>query len=109
MARTSIPYLDRKDAIRSELIRLAENGKTIFYGELGSVVGIPVRGPWKPILDQIGREETARGLPDITFLVINKQTGLPGQIGFKPAKPPTADQRKTADETLAAVFGHYRR
>ena len=69
---------------------------------------MPARGPWKPVLDEIAREETASGRPDITFLVINKQTGFPGQIGFKPAKPPTREQRQIADDAIAKVFAYYR-
>ena len=60
------------------------------------------------MLDDIAREETAAGRPDITFLVINKQTGFPGEIGFRPAKPPTREQRKPADDVIEKVFAHYR-
>ena len=102
-----IPYLGRKAAILTVLLRRAQQGSTIFYGELGKEVGIPARGPWKAILDEIAREETAAGRPDITFLVINRQTGLPGQIGFKPAKPPTSEQRRTADDVIQKVFAHH--
>lgn len=104
-----IPYLSRKPAIAAALLRCAQQGQTIFYGELGNQVGIPARGPWKAILDEIAREETSVGRPDITFLVINRQTGLPGQIGFKPAKPPTPEQRRMADAVLQNVFAYHRR
>jgi hypothetical protein len=103
-----IPYLHRKGAIIAALTEYARQRKTIFYRDLGQQVDIPARGPWKPILDEIAREETASGRPDITFLVINKQTGFPGQIGFKPAKPPTREQRQIADSTIANVFAYYR-
>jgi hypothetical protein len=103
----AIPYIDSKEDIRARLIDLARNRRTIFYSDLGSEVGIPARGPWKPILDEIAREETLNGRPDLTFLVINKQTGLPGQIQFEPAKPPTSDQRAFADQTLRAIFAFY--
>jgi hypothetical protein len=106
--QTKIPYLDRKAEIITTLSQRAKSGRTIFYGELGEEVGIPPRGPWKPILDEIAREETARGRPDITFLVINKQTGLPGQIGFRPARPPTLDQRRMADDVIQKVFAYHR-
>lgn len=102
-----IPYIDRKEAIRDVLMDRARSGKTITYGGLGKIVGIPARGPWKPILDHIGREGRAKGEPDITFLVINTTYKLPGQIGFKEAKPPTAAQRledrKRDEKSVCAV------
>jgi len=107
MASAVTRYGDRKEAIRAELIRRAKQTCTIYYSELGELVGIPAQGPWKPVLDEIGREERSNGRPDITFLVINKQTGLPGQIGFKPAKPPTLEQRRTADSEIQSVFDYY--
>jgi hypothetical protein len=103
-----IPYLDRKSAIIAALSQCARQRRTIFYGELGQQVDVPARGPWKAVLDEIAREETANGRPDITFLVINKQTGFPGQIGFKPAKPPTREQRKIADDAIEKAFAYYR-
>jgi hypothetical protein len=102
-----IPYIDRKAEIVAALLRCAQQGRTIFYGDLGEQVGIPARGPWKAILDEIAREETAAGRPDISFLVISRQTGLPGQIGFKPAKPPTSEQRRMADDAVQKVFAHH--
>jgi hypothetical protein len=72
-----IVHGDRKDAIRAELLLRASEGRTIFYEELGRMLAIPTRGPWKPVLDEISREETGKGLPDITFLVISKRTGTP--------------------------------
>lgn len=108
MTRKKIAHGDRMDAIRARLLQLAREGRTIFYGELGAAVGIPARGPWKPVLDEIARLETTDRRPDITFLVINKQTGLPGQIRFRPAKPPTPDQRRIADAEIQRVYAYYR-
>jgi hypothetical protein len=62
MAANRVPYADRKEAIRAELKRLAAARETIFYSDLGQKLGIPARGPWKPILDEIASEER----PDIT-------------------------------------------
>jgi hypothetical protein len=104
-----IPYLERKDRIIGVLRECSRQRRTIFYGELGRKVDVPARGPWKAVLDEIAREETANGRPDITYLVINKQTGFPGQIGFKPAKPPTPEQRKIADDEIEKVYAYYRR
>ena len=101
-----IPYAARKDEIHAVLLQRAKAGLTISYSELGQLLGIPVRGPWKPILDGISREE--RGRPDLTYLVISRTTGLPGQIEFELAKPPTPAQRRKASEVQDAVFRHYR-
>ncbi|RWQ12712.1 hypothetical protein [Mesorhizobium sp.] len=102
-----VTYLWQKDAIVRVLHDRAKQRRTIFYSELGATLGIPAQGPWKPILDEISREETAAGRPDITYLVVSKTTNLPGQIGFTAAKPPSADQTKRALETIEAVFEHY--
>jgi hypothetical protein len=76
------------------LLCRAKAGLTIYYSELGEQLGIPARGPWKPILDDVGLEERGNGRPDITYLVIARASGLPGQIEFELAKPPTQAQRK---------------
>ena len=100
----SIPYIAKKDAICLVLLERARMGRTIYYSELGRLVGIPAQGPWKPILDLIGHEYE----PDITYLVINKQFRVPGQIGFTPAKPPTEEQKRRAREVIKAVFAKYK-
>jgi hypothetical protein len=107
MPGSKIPYAAQKESIRSELVRLAKAGRTITYGELGQILGIPARGPWKPVLDEISREETARQRPDITYLVVAKTSGLPGQIKFEAAKPPTLEQRAIADQIIRNVFDWY--
>lgn len=50
-----VPFADRKDAIRAELIRRATRGLMITYAELSRAVGIPDMGYWKPVLDEISR------------------------------------------------------
>ena len=70
-------YGDRKEKIRTVLLQRASEGRTILYSELGSLVGIPPTGPWKPVLDEISREETGKRLPEITYLVLSKKTKLP--------------------------------
>jgi hypothetical protein len=99
---------DRKRRIRVTLLNRAMKKQTIFYGDLAPLVGMAAQGPWKAILDEIALEETSQGRPDFTYLVINKQSGLPGQIGFEPAKPPTAAQRKQADNEIQKVFDYYK-
>lgn len=106
MAR-GIRYLDRKDRIISELLKVAREGTMISYKDFGPRVGIPPQGPWRPVLDVISREQTARGLPDITFLLKNQRTRLPGQIGFMNAAKPTPRQRELAKQKLREVFDTY--
>ena len=105
----SIPYIDKKALIRSELLKCAKAKKmrVLTYAEFGERVGIPTRGPWKPILDLIAREETDQGLPDITFLIVTKRTGYPGQIGFKRADPPTPSQKGIALKEIQKVIDRY--
>jgi hypothetical protein len=90
------------------LTKYAMERKTIHYGDLGKAVGMPAQGPWKPILDELAKEERSQGRPDFTYLVVSKQTGLPGQIGFEPARPPTCDQRRMPDQEIHRVFDYYR-
>lgn len=104
-----IPYIEKKALIRAELVKCATAKPMEFptYGTFGPRVGIPARGPWKRILDHIAEEETARGLPDITFLVVNKATGYPGQIGFTTAKPPSPVQKAKAKAEVQKIIAKY--
>ena len=98
---------NRKRLIRIALLKCAFEQRTIYYSDLAPLVAMSAQGPWKPILDEIALEEASQGRPDFTYLVINKQSGLPGQIAFEPAKPPSPAQRKKADEEIAKVFFYY--
>lgn len=102
-----IPHLDKKLLIRDALLNCARAGRTCYYKELGERVGIRARGPWKGVLDAISKDETDEGRPDITFVVINKKTELPGQIGFKPAEKPSPEQIELARLGLQKVFAKY--
>ncbi|RUZ81265.1 hypothetical protein EN943_01315 [Mesorhizobium sp. M7A.F.Ca.US.006.01.1.1] len=97
-----VRYADRKEAIKAVLRYCAMQGQTVRYGVLGRAVGIPAQGPWKPILNEISREEK----PDLTFLVVNTD-GLSSQIDYELANPPTDKQRKDAERAMRAVFAHY--
>src|SRR6476620_4860500 len=57
---------------------------------------MPVQGPWKSVLDAISREETNQGLPDITFVLVNKSTGYPSQIAFSQSRNPTSEQKESS-------------
>lgn len=104
-----VKYLDRKEAVTAELLRCAKSGETITYGELGQRVGIPRQGPWKPLLDIISDEQAARGLPDVTFLIINKGTRYPGQIGRVVARKPSDEQKALAKRKLDEIREAYRK
>jgi hypothetical protein len=103
-----IKFAGRKDEIRAELLRLAMEGRTTTFSELGKKLGIPTQGPWKPILDEIRREEIGQGLPDLTLLVIAKQYGVPGQIAFQLSRFPEKEQREAAREMIEKVLSYYR-
>jgi hypothetical protein len=53
MKAPAIPYIDQKEEIRSAIEQCARAGRTIHYSELGRLLDISERGPWKPILDLI--------------------------------------------------------
>jgi hypothetical protein len=102
-----VPYAERKEEIRAILKDRARAARTIYYSELGELLGIPARGPWKAILDEISLEEGGSGRPDLTYLVVARTSGLPGQIEFEAARPPTPAQRKRAGEVQEEVFRFY--
>ena len=66
-------------------------------------------GLGKPILDKISKEETDAGRPDVTFMVVSAKNGLPAQIDFRPANPPSSDQKEQAKTVIEEVFQYYGR
>ena len=63
--------------IRDFLIYCARRESTITYGELGVNVGRTVRGPWIADLCAITDYEAMCGRPDLTLVVVSKETGFP--------------------------------
>ena len=65
--------------IREVLICCAQNRRTITYGDLADKFGSGRRpqGPWKDDLDAIKRYEEANSRPDVTLVVVEKNSGLP--------------------------------
>jgi hypothetical protein len=92
-----------KYAVRAALIQFAKRGQFPFYGD----AGFGPRGPSKDVLDQISREETQKGLPDITFVLRSKSTGYPSQISFKLAKPPTDEKKNVARAEARRIIRSY--
>jgi hypothetical protein len=69
--------------------------------------GFGAYGPGKDVLDEISREETRNGRPDITFVLRSKTTGYPSQIGFKSAKPPDDTQKVQARTEAQRLIDAY--
>jgi hypothetical protein len=103
----SVPYADKKPDIMRVLKDTARRRTKITYGNLGKLVGIPPQGPWKPLLDEIGRDQMGSGLPDISYLVVASDTGYPSQIEFGDARKPTPEQKRKADHVIKLVYDAY--
>jgi hypothetical protein len=84
-------------------MQFAKKGQFPFY----SHCGFGPRGPGKDVLDEISRDETRNGRPDITFVLRSKSTGYPSQIGFEPAKRPTSQQKATARAEAQRIIATY--
>ena len=103
----AVKFLNKKTLIRTELLKDAFAGNFPSYTSFGKRVGVPAMGPWQPVLDVISDEETHNSYPDITFLLKNKTTGYPGQIGFVRAKKPTGAQAAIAHREVQQVIDTY--
>ena len=102
-------YVDRLPHIRAELMLCAEYGETTSYIRLGRIVGIPTRGPWRGVLDQLSREETSAGRLDITHLLGSKRTGISSRVEFTDAHKPTIEQRRISQELRAAIWARFKK
>jgi hypothetical protein len=109
-----------KEHIRKVLIKAAKQNDTIFYSEVGKVVGLDMSNPGERsklanILDEINREEHGLGRPLLSVVVVQKESGHPGTGFFELArelgkqKPDEDNQdffanelRKVFDEWIAA-------
>ena len=97
----STTLADRKVAVRSELERRAKAGQTVTYGEIAPMAGVIPQGMTK-ILDIIKAEEAGRRRPDLGCLVVNSQTGFPGNVGTGRV------EREQAFAVRQAVFAAWR-
>jgi hypothetical protein len=104
-----IPHIGKQSLIRSELMKCATARPMQFptYAEFAPRVGMPVRGPWKAVLDAISRAETRQGLPDITFVLKNQRTKYPSQIGFVSSKKLTTALKARAHSEVQKVIDQY--
>jgi hypothetical protein len=103
-----IPHIERIEDIRLSLVNVARQRQTITYATLAGKLGMKSpQGPWKAVLDELSKRETADGRPDITYILVRKGTGYPGQIEFKSANPPSEHQKVVADKIKHDVWEYY--
>ncbi len=100
--------LPSREKVMRVLIDVAQRRKTISYSELGAAVGLPTRGPhWKAVLDDVSLNRPD-GTPDITVLVVNKATGLPGQVDFERVSAKSLEVASRVVAEQEAVWTYYR-
>ncbi|MGY1751171.1 hypothetical protein [Modestobacter sp. SYSU DS0511] len=75
------------------------------YGEVAVAIGAVARGV-APVLNSIARQCHDRGEPDLSVLVVLRDTGLPGSLAGQPVDPadPTARQRWREELERVRVF-----
>jgi hypothetical protein len=103
-----------KSRCRDKLIEVARQGSPITYGDLAAHLGIANKGPWD-MLDELYKEETDVGRPDLTLVVAYSDTGL-GRYDSEggPARsvkvdPNNPDQVRAYGEALARVYEYWAR
>ena len=70
-----------QEAVRDRLIEVARNRGLITYGELEPIAELPAVSIGSLILDAISRDEASEGRPMLSAVVVNADTGRPGD-GF---------------------------
>jgi len=90
--------------VRAELEKLVRAGRVTYYKDLGATIGKPARWTlWKAVLDEISYTK-----PDITIIVLQANSGWPGQIDYSATDgKPTPAQKKFAQDELTKVFKTY--
>ena len=74
----------------------AANRQTITYGELARLVGGTAESISSAVLYAIGRYCSARNLPDLSSIVVRRDTSMPGY----------SSDAKLHDERLREVFAY---
>src|ERR1700733_7033390 len=94
-SRMAVNYASYKPRIKSELMKLARAGKITYYGVLGAKLGKhPQWHGWTIVLGEILLDQTRRGEPDITSVLLRTE-GWPGQVdGVATKGRPTPAQKK---------------
>lgn len=97
------------------LVRQALASEKIFYGDLAKELGMPnarnlnwVLGSIGTTLSELG-EKWQEAIPPIQGIVVNKQTGLPGDgVNFIAEKPDPRQKEAIVKEKLGSVFSYPR-
>ena len=89
--------------IREILICCAQNRRTITYGDLRKKIGGPPRGPWDE-LDAIAEYDKAHDRPDLTLVVVRKDSGLPSVYKGKPLDPNDRESVEKYKSDLEDIF-----
>jgi len=87
-------------------VEAARTGRTVSYTELAERAGPPItrRQVHRQLLKTLGAHCRAAGLPDLTALVVRKDTGLPGGGWLDPTRP--GEPMATWAEAVSSCF-HY--
>lgn len=112
-------YQQRARAAFPLLVRQAEAGNTIFYSDLATELGMPNPRNLNFVLGSIGQtmenlsKQWGKRVPPIQFLVVNRATGLPGEvIGWFLVKPadfvslPMGKRRMIVKAELQQVYAY---
>lgn len=88
---------ERASQIWSVLAWAAKNRQSLTYGQLGKLIGVPTAGLGQ-LLEPVQSYCMSHGLPPLTVLVVQQESGLPGP-GFTGA---TASQFARAQAEVFA-------
>jgi len=88
---------ERASQIWAVLAWAAKSRQSLTYGQLGKLIGVPTAG-LGPLLEPIQSYCITKGLPPLTVLVVQQESGLPGS-GFTGA---TASQFPRAQAEVFA-------
>ena len=106
-------HTDLVSRVRDVLEDSAKAGKTITFGEIERQVGVKI-APWNKVLDPIYDDCMAQGHPDLTVIVIYKDTGYPpffsdgGGARSKRFNPNNLRQVERWQKEVARVFSSHR-
>jgi hypothetical protein len=101
------------------LVRQAHAGQTVFYSDLGAELGMPNARNLNFVLGAVGQSLVALGaawgeqIPPLQALVVNRQTGIPGEGFAKDLFDPkvlqgvsSGTRKQVVKAMLAAVFAY---